>query len=144
MSRRSGQSGCIQEDGNWYVVRFWKDVAGQEKRQRVRERICPISGPGKLSASERKRKAKEIIAASGADTAEHFEKVVQSKHGITFREQAKTWLDQVQNRKRKPGGSVHVRNLGKLLGELAQSQHRRQRPSITSRISRSKTSASRW
>jgi hypothetical protein len=63
MSRRSGQNGCIQQDGKWYVVRFWKDVAGQEKRQRVRERICPISGPGKLSASERKRRAKEVIAA---------------------------------------------------------------------------------
>jgi integrase len=102
MSRRSGQNGCIQEDGNWYVVRFWKDVAGQEKRQRVRERICPISGPGKLSASERKRKAKEIIAASGADTAEHFETVVRSNHGITFREQAEIWLEQMKNRKRKP------------------------------------------
>src|ERR1700733_16186058 len=87
MSRRSGQNGCIQKDGNWYVVRFWKDVAGQEKRQRVRERICPISGPGKLSASERERKAKEVIAASGADSVEHFEKVVQSLHGTTFREQ---------------------------------------------------------
>src|SRR5882757_5382766 len=74
MSRRSGQDGCIQEDGNWYVVRFWKDVAGQEKRQRVRERICPISGPGKLSSSERKRRAKEIIEASGADTVAHFER----------------------------------------------------------------------
>jgi len=72
MSRRSGQSGSIQQDGNWYVVRFWKDVAGQERRQRVREKICPISGPGKLSASERERKAKEIIAASGADSVEHF------------------------------------------------------------------------
>ena len=102
MSRRSGQNGCIQEDGNWYVVRFWKDVAGQEKRQRIRERICPISGPGKLSASERERKAKEVIVASGANSVEHFEKVVQSLHGTTFREQAKTWLDQVQNRKRKP------------------------------------------
>ena len=102
MSRRSGQNGCIQEDGNWYVVRFWKDVAGQEKRQRVRERICPISGPGKLSASGRKHKAKEIIAASGADTAEHFEKVVRSNHGITFREQAEIWLEQMKNRKRKP------------------------------------------
>ena len=47
MSRRSGQSGSIQKEGNWYVVRYWKDVAGQEKRQRVYERICPISGPGK-------------------------------------------------------------------------------------------------
>ena len=102
MSRRSGQNGCIQEDGNWYVVRFWKDVAGQENRQRVRERICPICGPGKLSASERKRRAKEIIEASGADTAEHFEKVVRSNHGITFREQAEIWLEQMKNRKRKP------------------------------------------
>src|ERR1700721_3244985 len=102
MSRRSGQNGCIQEDGNWYVVRFWRDVAGQEKRQRVRERICPISGPGKLSVPERKRKAKEIIVASGADTAEYFEKVIRSTHGITFREQAEIWLEQMKNRKRKP------------------------------------------
>src|SRR6266478_222345 len=87
MSRRSGQSGHIEESGNWYVVRFWKDVVGQEKRQYVRERICPLSGPGKLSASERERRAKEIIVASGADSVEHFEKVVQSNHGVTFREQ---------------------------------------------------------
>src|SRR6266852_8480056 len=102
MSRRSGQNGCIEEDGNWYVVRFWKDVAGQEKRQRVRESICPISGPGKLLASERKRRAKEIIAASGADTAAHFERVVRSNHGITFRERAEIWLEEMKNRKRKP------------------------------------------
>ena len=102
MSRRSGQSGCIQEDGNWYVVRFWKDVAGQEKRQRVREKICPISGPGKLSASERQRKAKEIIAASGADSVEHFEKVVKQNPTTnqcpTFREQARIWLAEMRAR----------------------------------------------
>jgi integrase len=102
MSRRSGQNGCIQEDGNWYVVRFWKDVAGQQKRQRVRARICPTSGAGKLSASERKRRAKEIIEASGADTAEYFEKVVHSNHGITFREQAEIWLEHMKHRKRRP------------------------------------------
>lgn len=102
MSRRSGQNGCIQEDGKWYVVRFWKDVVGQQKRRRVRERICPISGPGKLSASERKRKAKEIIAASGADSAEYFESVLQSNEGTTFREQAAIWLEQMRNRRRKP------------------------------------------
>ena len=102
MSRRSGQSGSIQQDGNWYVVRFWKDVVGQEKRQRVYERICPVSGPGKLSASERERKAKEIIAVSGVDTVEHFEKVVQSNHGVTFREQAKVWLESSKTRTRKP------------------------------------------
>src|SRR5437016_9978106 len=89
MSRRSGQNGSIQKDGKWYVVRYWKDVAGQEKRVRAREKICPISGPGKLSASERERKAKEIIAASGVDTKEYFDRVVtQSKATVvTFRQQ---------------------------------------------------------
>ena len=33
---------------------------------------------------------------------EHFEKVVRSNHGITFREQAEIWLKQMKNRKRKP------------------------------------------
>jgi integrase len=78
------------------------DVEGQEKRRYMREKICPISGPGKLSASERERKAKEIIAASGADTEEHFEKVVRSNHGITFREQAVIWLEDAKARKREP------------------------------------------
>ena len=103
MSRRSGQNGYIEKSGNWYVFRFWKDVAGQEKRQRVREKICPLSGPGKLSASERERKAKEIIAASGVDSEEYFAKVVkQANHGVTFREQAAWWLDKMRNRRSKP------------------------------------------
>src|ERR1700751_4059090 len=104
MSRRSGQSGSIQKDGNWYVVRFWKDVAGQEKRQRVWEKICPSSGPGKLSASERERNAKEFIATRGVDTEEYFNKVVkQTNHsGVTFRDQAETWLESMRNRDSEP------------------------------------------
>jgi Ohr subfamily peroxiredoxin len=35
-------------------------------------------------------------------TAAHFERVVRSNHGITFREQAEIWLEQMKNRKRKP------------------------------------------
>src|SRR5258708_2614011 len=101
-SRRSGQNGSVRKHGNWYVVRYWIDVPGQEGRQRGYGKICPISGPGKLSASERERRAKEIIAASGADSVEHFNKVVRSIHGTTFREQAGIWLHQVKNRKRKP------------------------------------------
>ena len=101
MSRRSGQNGCIQKDGNWYVVRFWKDVEGQEKRQRVREKFAP-SRSRKNFGVRRKHRAKEIIAASGADTAEFFEKVVRSSYGITFRKQAEIWLKQMKNRKRKP------------------------------------------
>src|SRR6266568_1050758 len=110
MSRRSGQvqTGCIQKDGNWYVVRYWQDVAGQGRRQRVREKICPLSGPGKLSASERQRKAKEIIAASGANSVEHR----QSAHSVTFQEQAVTWLSPRSRIGRAIWRSGSIRTLG--------------------------------
>ncbi len=70
----------------------------------MRAKICPISGPGSLSESARKRRAREILAQSGADTVEYFNKVVQpTKLGIaTFREQASRWLEHVRTRKRKP------------------------------------------
>lgn len=104
MSRRAGQSGCVQKDGKWYVVRYWKDIAGQEKRQRVWQKICPISGHGKLSASERERKAKEIITASGVDTREYFDRVVKQSAPsvVTFRQQADTWLEEMRNRDSEP------------------------------------------
>ncbi len=68
----------------------------------IREKICPIKGAGFLTDSERRRKAKEIIATSGADTVEHFEKVVTSNLGATFRTQAEWWLDHMKTRRRKP------------------------------------------
>jgi integrase len=103
LSRRTGQSGYIEKSGRWFVVRFWKDSAGQERRMHVRERICPISGPGSLSKSARKRRAKEIIQASGADSPDYFEEVVRPQPcGVTFREQSKLWLQQLLNRRRKP------------------------------------------
>jgi integrase len=102
LSRRTGQDGHIEKSGRWFVVRFWKDIPGKEKRMHVRERICPISGPGLLSKSERKRKAREIVQASGADSAEYFKEVVKQDTGVTFREQSEIWLKQLQNRKRKP------------------------------------------
>ena len=74
----------------------------------VRERICPIFGPGLLSKSGRKRKAREIIQASGADSAEYFKEVVNQDTGVTFREQSKIWLKQLQNRKRKPIGQSYA------------------------------------
>ena len=55
-------------------MRFWKDIPGQEKRALVRERICPISGPGSLSKTQRIKRAREIIQASGADSPEYFER----------------------------------------------------------------------
>jgi integrase len=102
LSRRTGQDGHIEKSGRWFVVRFWKDIAGQEKRTHVRERVCLMSGPGLLSKSERKRKAREIIQASGADSPEYFKEVVKQETGVTFREQSEIWLHQLQNRRRKP------------------------------------------
>ncbi len=105
MSRRTGQKGHIEESGRWWVVRWWMDVAGQDKRALKRAKICPVSGPGSLTKSERTRRAREIIAESGADTEEHFNKVVkpqQLKSGVTFKEQAETWFRNQSSRKRKP------------------------------------------
>lgn len=102
MSRRSGQNGYIEVHGKYYVVRFWKDVPGQEKRMHVSEKICPISGPGLLSKIKRRRRAKEIIAASGADTPECLARAQGIAQGRTFREQAEWWINHVQQRQRKP------------------------------------------
>src|ERR1700722_19831556 len=92
LPRRTGQDGHIEKSGKWFVVRFWKDMPGQEERTHVRERVCPISGPGLLSKSERKRRAREIIQASGVDSAERFNEVVKQDTGTTFREQSVVWL----------------------------------------------------
>jgi integrase len=102
MARRSGQVGYEEVKGSWYHVRFRMDVPGQEKRAYLSTPICPISGPGALTKPERLRKRKEIIAASGADTEEHFNKVDAINQGIVFRKQAEWWLNRVQARKRRP------------------------------------------
>jgi integrase len=108
LSRRTGQNGHIEKSGKWFVVRFWKDIPGQEQRMHCRERICPISGPGLLSKSARRRKAREIIQTSGADSPERFKAVVKQDGGVTFREQSQIWLSQLQNRKRNPIGDSYA------------------------------------
>ena len=102
MARRSGQVGYEEVKGAWYHVRFRIDVSGQEKRAYLSKPICPVSGPGALTKLERLRKRRDIIAASGADSQEHFEQVEAFNHGKTFRQQAEWWLNHVQTRKRKP------------------------------------------
>lgn len=102
MTRRSGQSGYIEVHGKYYVVRFWRDVPGQENRMHVNQKICPASGPGRLNKLARERRAKEIIAASGADTPECLAIAEGITHGATFREQAAWWIKHVQQRNRKP------------------------------------------
>lgn len=100
MARRSGQSPKPEIHGGWWTVRFWIDVPGQEARVRVRERICPVSGPGLLPRPEIARKAKEIIFRSGADSPEYFAKVQAINQGTTFRQQAERWMDHIQTRRR--------------------------------------------
>ncbi len=110
MSRRTGQNGHIERSGKWWVVRWWMDVPANEKRKHMRARICPISGVGRLSASERKRRAREIIRESGADSIEYFNTVVQQpkNDGVTFKAQSSVWLERLRARKRKPVGKGTV------------------------------------
>src|SRR5579859_2399915 len=111
MSRRSGQSGHIERSGNWYVVRFWMDVPGQEKRKHMCVKVSPIKGPGSLTKPERERKAREIIAESGADTPECLAHAEGTSSGVTFRQQAAWWINHVQQRKRKPIAPATVESI---------------------------------
>src|SRR5712692_2275379 len=102
MARRSGQCGYLERKGNSWYVRFWIDVAGQEKRAHKSVRLCPVKGPGALAKPERERRAKEVIPASGADTVELFAKVQAFNLGLTFRQQSAWWLNHSRTRKRNP------------------------------------------
>jgi len=87
------------------------DVEGQDKRALKRAKVCPISGPGSLTKSERKRRASEIIAESGADTEEYFNKVVKAqlqKSCVTFKEQAESWFATATSRNRRPVADATV------------------------------------
>lgn len=99
MARR-GQVGRIEVSGKWYVVRFWKYPARQD-RIHASERICP-TGPkalGYLPKGERRRRANEIVESSGVNDARKF---VETNVGTTFREQAEAFLNHSVNRKRRP------------------------------------------
>ena len=99
MARR-GQVGTIAVSGKWYVVRFWKYTPGQD-RIHASERICPTDPkePGYLPKGERRRRANEIVAASGVNDAQQF---IETNNGVTFREQTKSFLNQSMNRRRNP------------------------------------------
>ena len=115
MTRRSGQLGYIERKGNAFYVRFWMDVPGQEARKHMSARLCPVTGLGRMTKPQRERKAREIIAESGADTKSHFEKIEATNLGVTFRRQAKEWLNYVQTRKRKPIKPATAKSWGNCL-----------------------------
>ena len=107
MARR-GQVGTIAVSGKWYVVRFWKYPQGQD-RIHASERICPTDSkaPGYLPKGERRRRANEIVEASGVNDAKQF---VETNVGTTFREQAKWFLSHSVNRKRRPAKPATIAN----------------------------------
>jgi integrase len=98
MARR-GQVGTIEVSGKWYVVRFWKYPVGKD-RIYASEKICPTdsSALGYLPKGERRRRASEIVEASGVNDQQEF----VASEGVTFRQQAKWFLNHSVNRKRHP------------------------------------------
>jgi integrase len=99
MSRRSGQSSKPYKAGKWWRVRVRFDVPGVEKRQQKSLKVCPVAL--RLPKPEIERLTKEVIAASGANSVERFNRVVLGE-GVTFREQAKLWLQGAVSRNRRP------------------------------------------
>src|SRR6266513_3105653 len=104
MSRRSGQNGTVVIAGNWYRVRWRMDAEGQEKRINMSAKIAPVvfdkNGEPKLPSAEVERKAREIVEKSGANSEQHFNRVVLGE--VSFRDQAKTYVRWAITRDREP------------------------------------------
>jgi integrase len=104
MSRRNGQNGTVVIAGNWYRVRWRMDVEGQEKRINMSEKVAPVvfdrNGEPKLPSAEVERKAREIVEKSGANSEQHFNRVVLGE--VSFRGQAKTYVRWATTRDREP------------------------------------------
>ena len=104
MNRRSGQNGTIVIQSGFYRVRWRMDVEGQEERINMTAKIAPVMvdqlGNPKPPSPAIRRKAREIVEQSGANSKEHFNRVVLGE--ISFREQAKVYLRWAQTRDREP------------------------------------------
>jgi len=104
MNRRSGQNGSIVIQSGFYRVRWRMDVEGQEARINMTAKIAPVvldkEGKPKPPSPEIRRKAREIVEQSGANSKEHFNRVVLGE--VSFREQAKVYLQWAKTRDREP------------------------------------------
>jgi hypothetical protein len=99
MSRRSGQNSKPFKAGKWWRVRARFDLPGVEKRQHKSLKVCLVSQ--RLPLPVIKSMAKDVITASGANSEDRFNRVVLGE-GLTFREQAKIYLQEATTRNRKP------------------------------------------
>src|SRR5262249_28585286 len=91
-----------EQHGKFWTVRFWLDVPGNEEREYRRVKICPVTGAGLLNRSQRKRRAKQIIAECGANSEITLREAEAVNLGTMFKEQSERWLKTAQTRLRKP------------------------------------------
>jgi integrase len=88
------QTGHLERSGDVIYVRFRVDT--EEGRKLVAEKVCPAVGEGRLSLGQQRRKAAEILEMHGIN------KQTRDILDTTFAEQAERFLEQSQNRRRKP------------------------------------------
>jgi len=98
MSRRC-QMGTEVVVGNMYRLRVRVDVPGAGRIQKSFP-ICPVSGPGSLNKTERRRKRMEIVAQY--NSLDYLKKVVAEETGTTFKAQSIRWMSNCKLRKRRP------------------------------------------
>jgi hypothetical protein len=98
MSRRSGQSGNLVQQGKWWRVRFRLDDLSRPTLQfrpsQPRTHRCNLDAHLCSLVSPR------LVQAAGANSEERFNEVVLGE--ATFREQAKAYLRAAVSRNRKP------------------------------------------
>lgn len=90
----------VKKHGLYWTVRYWKNDNGVKRL--IRERVCPVAGPGFLLNEERRRKAKEIIDVASGKIALPDLLPAEGKDKITFKEAAERWLKKSQNRRKHP------------------------------------------
>jgi len=104
MLRRSGQNGTIVVQSGFYRVRWRIDVEGQEERVNMTAKVAPVvldkEGDPKPPSPAVRRKAREIVEQSGANSKQQFNRVVLG--GVTVREQANAYLHRAVTRDREP------------------------------------------
>jgi hypothetical protein len=85
----------------WYRVKWRQDVEGRDQRQQMKEKITTVmfdkNGNPKPPSPEVRRMAREIVERSGANSKEHFDRVVLGVE--TFEKHAGAWLREVQHRR---------------------------------------------
>jgi hypothetical protein len=92
-----GQTSVTPEKhGQSWTVRVWKDG------KHIREKVCPVSGPGVLSKVERGKKIRQILDEANSKTPLPDVLPEEGKDKITFKEAAERWLEKAQNRRKHP------------------------------------------